>query len=315
VARDRWRRLVELACVTSVAGLFAGVVGCSGDSTPTPEVAATGTTETTETGASTSTAPSPSGKTDSGYPNSLVVLGHSGATGYNSDPDQPGVELRTNSWATGTNPEVNSVYLRILAKNPTVEGHAFNLAQGGATIDDLVAQARQAVARKPDLIPDVILIQIGDNDVVCPATKDDLKRFRTTFESALELLAEALPSSHMFVVSQFGRPATYATALTSAEREFIGGTGPCDVLDFSGRLVRAKAARLEDTIHDYDAQLAAGCGRFRQCRYDEGAFANVRVRREYLSSDFDHLSVEGLAKAAAVAWTALERAGVVPRSG
>ena len=92
--------------------------------------------------------------------------------------------------------------------------------------------------------------------------------------------------------SQFGRPRTYATALTSAEREFVGGTGPCDVLSFSGRLVPAEAARLENTIDAYNAQLAAACKRFPECRYDGGAFAHVRVRREYLSSDFEHFSVE-----------------------
>lgn len=304
-----WRRLVGLACVTSVAALFAGAVGCSGDTTSPAEVAATGTTETTETGVSTSTAPSPSG--ESGYPNSLVVLGHSGAIAYNSDPDQPGVEVRSNSWATGTNPEVNSVYQRILAENPAVEEHAFNVAQGGATVDDLRIQANQAIDREADLI----LIQIGENDVDCPATKDGLESFRTSFEAALEVIAQGLPNSRIFVVSQFGRPRTYAIALTPAEREFIGGTGPCDVLNFSGRLVPAKAARLENTVDAYNAQLAAACKRFQQCQYDGGAFANVRIRREYLSSDFEHLSVEGLAKAADVAWTALERAGVVPRSG
>jgi hypothetical protein len=38
-----------------------------------------------------------------GDPSSIAVLGHSGATGENSDPQQPGVEVRANSWATGSN--------------------------------------------------------------------------------------------------------------------------------------------------------------------------------------------------------------------
>ena len=72
-----------------------------------------------------------------GYPRSMAVLGHSNATGEDSDPAQPHAVIRANSWATGTNPAVNSVYLRILANNPAIKSHDFNLAQPSATVDDL----------------------------------------------------------------------------------------------------------------------------------------------------------------------------------
>jgi len=54
--------------------------------------------------------------------------GHSNATGEDSDPAQPHAVIRANSWATGTNPAVSSIYLKILAKNPAIKGHDFNLA-------------------------------------------------------------------------------------------------------------------------------------------------------------------------------------------
>jgi hypothetical protein len=38
--------------------------------------------------------------------------------------------------------------------------------------------------------------------------------------------------------------------------------------DPAGKLVPKKVARLETAIHGYEAQLAAGCKRFSQCRYD-----------------------------------------------
>ena len=38
------------------------------------------------------------------YPNAIAFLGHSGATGYDSDPKRPGVDARENSWATGEDP-------------------------------------------------------------------------------------------------------------------------------------------------------------------------------------------------------------------
>ena len=42
------------------------------------------------------------------YPNSIVVLGHSGATGYDSDPKAPETDATQNSWATGDNPEITA---------------------------------------------------------------------------------------------------------------------------------------------------------------------------------------------------------------
>jgi hypothetical protein len=247
-----------------------------------------------------------------GYPSSIAVLGHSGATGENSDPSRPGVEVRANSWATGTNPAVNSVYLRILAKNPEIKGHNFNLAHGSATVQDLVVMAKQVVAMTPK--PELVLIQIMDADIVCPATARDYAAFRSTFVSALNVLAKGTPQPSYFVVSQFGSPGTYARSLTGAQRRTFGGTGPCDFVDPNGRIVPKKVARLEKVIHGYETQLQAGCTRFSQCRYDAGAFGRIVDKREYISSDLNHFSIKGHAKAAAVAWEAMKRAGLVPRT-
>ena len=307
--------MVWLLCV---AALSSAVAGCSRDSGPSEDAGerSTGGITTTETGLATppatSTEGAKSGRPYVGYPNSIAVLAHSGATGENSDPHEPRAEVRENSWATGTNPAVKSLYVRILARNSKIKGHNFNLAQGGANVDELVFQAEEAVELEPR--PDLIVIQIGDNDIVCPVSADDLRAFRSSFESALDVLAKGTPTSRLFVVSQFGSPTTYAKALTQPERQSIGGTGPCDFVDPSGRLAPGKLANLEEAIHGYEAQLEAGCKRFPRCRYDGGAFGRVVETREFFSSDLNHLSVKGHAKAAAVAWAALKRAGLVPRS-
>ncbi len=139
-----------------------------------------------------------------------------GATGENSDPSKPGAEVRENSWATGTNPAVKSLYLRILARNPKIKGRNVNLAEGGATADELVFQAEEAVELEPQ--PDLIVIQIGDADIVCPLSPDDLRAFRSTFEAALAVLVKGTPSSRLFVVSQFGSPSP-----AKRRREHAGG--------------------------------------------------------------------------------------------
>ena len=247
-----------------------------------------------------------------GYPSSIAVLGHSGATGENSDPSRPGVEVRANSWATGTNPAVNSVYLRILAKNPAIKRHNFNLARGSASVHVLVRQAERAVALEPK--PDLVVIQIMDQDIVCPATSRDYAAFRSTFVSALKLLAQGAPESSIFVVSQFGSPSSTWRMLSPAERKRFGGTGPCAFVDPQGRLVPKELARLEKIIHGYEAQLETGCKLVAQCRYDGGAFGRIVDKRAYWNAGVDHFSIKGNAKAAAVAWTSLERAGLVPRT-
>jgi hypothetical protein len=247
------------------------------------------------------------------YPNSIAVLGHSGAIGENSDPSRPGVVVRANSWATGTNRAVNSLYLRILAKNPQIRGRHLNFAQGGATVHDLVGQAKRAVSqtRKPDLV----VIQIMDADIVCPLQTRELRAFRSTFVSALRVLARGARKARFFVVSQFGSPTTYWKVLTPEERARVAGTGPCDFLDPAGELVPTKLARLEKAIHGYEAQLGAGCKGFRRCRYDRGAFGRIVDEREYFSSDLNHFSITGHAKAGAVAWEAMKRVGIIPPTG
>jgi hypothetical protein len=157
------------------------------------------------------------------------------------------------------------------------------------------------------------VIQIMDNDMVCPTTPRKLADFRATFVSALSVIARRAPSASMFVVSQFGSPGTYARALTVAERQTFGGTGACDFVDPAGGIVPSKVANAETAIHGYEAQLAAGCTHFRQCRYDGGAVGRIVDKRAYYGNDLNHLTIAGHAEVAAVAWAAMKRAGLVPK--
>jgi hypothetical protein len=252
-----------------------------------------------------------------GYPNAIAVLGHSGATGESSDPNKPPhYEARENSWATGTNPAVKSLYLRLLAVNPKIKGHNFNLAQGGADVRQLYKQATVAVPKlRPR--PDLFVIQIMDNDIRCDGTDEtNFPKFRRTLTSALKVLAKGAPDSHIFVVSQFGSPGTALATTTLAQRkQFGGGGGPCDAVDASGRIIPKRLAYLESVIHGYEAALASACKQVTRCRYDRGAFGRIVDRAEYVSSrDPNHFSIKGHAKAASVAWAAMKQTAVIPSS-
>jgi len=242
----------------------------------------------------------------------MVVLGDSSAIGENSDPGRPGAIVRANSWATGANPAVNSLYRRILAHNPEIRGHNFNLAEPGGTVTMMAVEAKKALRLRPR--PDLFVIQVMDNDMVCPAAPSDLAGFRARLVSALDVIAKGAPSASLFIVSQFGSPETYAHSLTAAERRNAGGgTGPCDFIDPTDAIVPAKVRAADKAIHAYEAQLDAGCRLVPRCRYDGGALGNIVDRRQDYSSDLNHLSIEGHAREATVAWAALRRAGLVPR--
>jgi len=240
----------------------------------------------------------------------MVVLGHSGATGEDSDPGQPHVEIRANSWATGTNPAVHSVYQRILQRNPAIRGRNFNLAQGGANVDQLLVQARNAVQLKPK--PQLVLIQTIDSDMACPAHAADYASYRSKLLSVLQVLAHGLPRAKIFIASQLGMPTTEWKTYTLAERRQAGGTGPCDYLSPEGKVVASKLARLVRIIRGYEAQVKAGCATVPRCFFDAPLYARQVHRRRYVSEDLNHLSVAGHAWAARVAWAAMRHTRVMP---
>jgi hypothetical protein len=289
------RTLTSPSCLAALA-----VAGCaSSHHSPAPGVANAATRASAPHVASTP-----------GYPNSIVVIGHSGATGEDSDPAQPHIEIRANSWATGTNPAVHSIYQRILAKNPAIHGHNFNLDQAGATVEMLLDQARNAIQLKPK--PQLVLIQTIDADMACPAHTADYASYRSKLLSVLHVLTHGLPQAKIFIASQLGMPTTEWRTYTLAQRRQAGGTGPCDYLNPEGKVVPSKLARLVHIIRGYETQVKQACAQVPRCSFDGPIYARQIHRRKYVSEDLNHLSVAGHAWAARVAWTAMRHTGVIP---
>ncbi len=248
------------------------------------------------------------------YPDSIAVIGHSFATGEGVSGPRA-VRVRS-SWVTGDSSAVQSVYSRILARNPTVRGNKFNLALGGADVASMLLQARKAVTMKPT--PELVVVQGIDHDITCNETGH--RPFQVAFSRVLDVLATGLPEARIFVVSQFGSVPTYIKALTLKQRvnqrlRISPGSGPCAFLDARGAPIPKGVAYLEAVIHRYEAAVATACKAVASCRYDGGAFGRVVERPEYISWDVIHLSARGQAKSAAVAWAALKRVGIIPGSG
>lgn len=240
-------------------------------------------------------------------PNSIVVLGHSGATGWNSDPAHPRLDAPQNSWATGTNPKVNSIYRRILARNPKIKGHNVNLAVSGSRVEDLLIQGEDALKLRP--LPDLIVIQTLDNDIRCDGTDAaNYGPFGRTLVKALSALADGAPAARIFLVSSpvaTNREFAMTLAKIPGAAQSMSGTGPCDLFDTSGKPTPARWDSSQRMFDRYYAILAASCARFPACRYDRGALSHMQLEPGDLAPDYSHLSVAGLRKNAALEWKAL----------
>ena len=295
-----WRSRVVVAPTVALLGL---VTACS---SPTESGAPTSAARSSSTAQSPSVPAAPLSTT---YPNSIVVLGHSGTTGYNSDPNSPGADANKNSWATGDNPAVQSIYLRLLALNPAVAGHTTNLGLDGSDMDALGTQVDQALALNP--VPDLVMIQEVDVDVTrqCDSPdKGSYEKFAQTLAAQLTRITAAAPRATILLVSSPpGSVQNYGEVVATlpAAKDKNTGTGPCDMFDPAGKAVSAHWKYQEQVIRTFQGKLAEVCKRFPTCIYDDGALYAMKITAEDLAPDGEHLSVAGLTKQAALEWKVL----------
>ena len=285
MATSRSMQVSTALARTFTLGLAVAVAACSSGGTSSPS-------------------PSPSSK----YPNAIAVLGHSGATGFDSNPDQPGVDARGNSWATGDNPTVNSVYLRLLALNPAIRGHNVNVAVSGSDVDNLASQADEALDSQP--VPDLFLIQTVDNDIQCDGTDSaNYGPFAATLTGVLGRLTSAAPRAKILIVSSpwatvdnYGKVAAQLTG----PRAHNSGTGICDLFDPAGKPVPAHWRTLEGITLHYLGELKSVCAKFPACQYDNDALYHMPITTDDITkSDGAHLTIAGLRKQADLEWRVL----------
>ena len=242
------------------------------------------------------------------YPTSIAVIGDGDVTGYASDPKRPFQEARANSWATGTNPAVRSIYSRLLAAKPAIRGRAFNFGSHGATVRDLPSQVRKATLLKTK--PGLVLVQIMNNDAGCDG-KDDTRYagYQSRVTEALQTLATALPNARILAVSDWGTIDSYIRAVSSyglGARLTHASKGICSIFaPRTGKVVPEHVAYLRRTINGYNAAFAAACTSVPTCTYDGGAARRIVLKPADLAHRYESLSIQGLAKLAAVEWKVL----------
>ncbi len=243
------------------------------------------------------------------YPNSITALGDSITTAY--DSTALGNNF-VNSWSTGTNFLVNSMYLRIFVLNPTIQGKATNLAVSGSKMVDLNGQASQ-LNRKTQYVT----ILMGANDVCTPsmATMTDVTTFRSQFNTAMQTVTKKAPKARVLVLSI---PDIYnlwyilkdnSSARTTWSLFTICQSMLANPLSTTQADVDRRAAVRQRNI-DFNSQLQAVCAAYSQCKFDDNAVFNTGfVVSDVSPIDYFHPSVSGQAKLAGVAWTASGLAG------
>ncbi len=231
-------------------------------------------------------------------PVGIIAIGHSGLTGEWSDSNRPGEEAKYNSWATGDAPAVNSIYRRLVAALPAIEGHVANMAVGGASSSTLAHQATLALEAVPT--PALVIIQTIDNDIRGDGTDEvHVKEFGANVTAALNVITEASPESRILIVSQRGRPATSLSAL-AAIPEVVAASG--DLFNDDGTIAEDQVAALTAIIELYETEQAQVCAAVPQCATDGGVYTTYVEDLEDLSGDYNHLSIQGNARSADILW-------------
>jgi hypothetical protein len=251
---------------------------------------------------------------DSGdAPVGIIAIGHSGLTGENSDPERPHQPALENSWATGTNPEVNSIYLRLVEVHPETEGHVANTASGGAHSSTLVSQAQAALDEVPT--PELVIIQTIDGDMnSCPVDEGEVTRLGNNVTKVLEQIVAASPQSQILMITNFLRPdPSYdveaydeqaIAAYPELEAEATGTPGECGTPFLAPGEVNTDffdmiATRLEA----FEDEQQRSCDAFPQCHTDGGgARAPYFFEMDSFAPFGDHMSVIGHAAAADLVW-------------
>lgn len=292
------RRGVRRALAGAVAAvLSAGVlVGCDDDG------GAAAAPEGSPAASSTAPRKAPAWNT---APKSLAAVGDSITRGFDACSvlsDCPEV-----SWATGTDPAVRSLAVRLLGKD-AVAANSWNFARSGARMADLPGQMARAAAESPELVT----VLVGANDACrsSVAAMTPVAEFRADFEESLRTLRAERPKAQVFVASVPDLKRLWSQGRVSEMSRQVWKLGICPAMLAEPDAVDSKSAERRDTVYErvvaYNEVLSEVCAKDRRCRYDDDAVFDYRFGAGQLSQwDFFHPSRDGQSRLAELAFRAV----------
>ena len=253
---------LAIAAVTVAGCSSAATVDDAGAASPSMTGSSPSAVPTTSSATAT-TSPIPS--VDLENPVGIIAIGHSGLTGEGTGAtSQP---VYANSWATGTDPEVDSEYLRMTAALPETEGHVANTAVGGAPASTLSSQAKAALGKVP--APALAIIQTVDNDIQCDAA--NVADVGAAVADVLALIHDASPNTKILVVGQLGRPSvSFVEDLVAHDPAAKAGlTWPTSARSstLQGPCTRRASRSSLQAIDAYEAETARVCAAVPNCAH------------------------------------------------
>jgi lysophospholipase L1-like esterase len=248
-------------------------------------------------------------------PRAMAALGDSITRAFNTSgpgcPTGPSLDCPQNSWATGTNPAVDSVREGLDAISPQPLT-AYNDAVSGAKAVNLLSQAQAAAGQEPDFV----LIEIGANDA-CASTPTPTATFREQVRSALQVLVSANKQVYIQLMSIpdinnlltiFTEPpdpnALARWSLFNVCQGLLANPLSTEQADEERR------AAFRAQVIAYNEALEEVCAEFKRCIWDDYAVfssgfttADVATVANTPTADYFHPSVSGQAKLAEAAWS------------
>jgi lysophospholipase L1-like esterase len=297
-AHGRTARRAATAALAAVSAL--ALAACQGGApdgrNPSPSALRPTDSQPSDTGGP-DPGPSPAWDTD---PDSLAAVGDSITRAFNACgllDDCPKA-----SWATGTDPAVNSLAGRLL-DHPARD--SWNLAKSGAEMADMPGQMKRAAAHDPELVT----MLAGANDA-CRVSADAMTpvaEFRAQFEKALGTLWRESPDSQVYVAAIPDLKRLWQVGHENPDARQVWDFGICHSMlrapRATGEAATARRERVSDRVQEYNAVLGEVCSADRRCRWDGGAVHDYRITTSSLSHwDWFHPSTEGQSDLAELAY-------------
>ncbi|MFF3748267.1 SGNH/GDSL hydrolase family protein [Streptomyces kronopolitis] len=239
-------------------------------------------------------------------PGSIAALGDSITAGFDACTvlaDCPRV-----SWATGTDPAVDSLARRLVDRPAT---HSWNFARTGALMSDLPEQVASAVRRKPELVT----VLIGANDA-CRNNEAAMTpefRFRDDFERSMRQLRRALPHTQVYVAAVPDLLRLWSEGRKNPLGKQVWKLGLCGSMlrdpDDLTKAARDRRAGVQQRVKAYNSAMAQVCGKDPLCRFDPSVFDYRFTGRQLSTWDWFHPGARGQKELAALAYRVVTRPG------
>lgn len=232
-------------------------------------------------------------------PPSVAALGDSITRGF--DACSPLSDCPEVSWSTGSRTKVDSIARRLTTTVPATR--SWNVAESGARVADLPAQAQAAAAHKPAMV--TVLIGANDACAANTAAMTSIAAFRADFGRAMAYLHRVLPGTQVLVASIPDLKRLWSVGRQNPLGKQVWKLGLCPTMLGDADSHSESAVQRRDTVRDrvvaYNQVLGQVCERYTRCRYDGGAVFDYRFDTDDLSTwDWFHPNERGQAQLARI---------------